>query len=133
MKSGLKLAALLLTLILAPRMATADAFLLQRVGPVSASVSAADPESVMGQQPLTDCQDSGDHLVEMPKRRWGAPRRWKLANRSGAAALREAIPTTPVRTGSPLDGTQGAGPGDAEARGQPVVARPAKSAFPACT
>lgn len=126
MKPGLKLAGLLLILVLAPRMATADAFLLQRVGPVlAAGPSAASPgspaavKSVLGQGPVTGCQDRGNHLVEMPKRRWGVPRRWKLAKRAGGGEQREATPAVPGPAGSLADRALDTRAGGTEARGQP--------------
>jgi hypothetical protein len=131
MKTGLKLAALVLAVILAPRMATADAFLLQRVGPVPPSEPAAPsfsspaaPGGVTAGEPVADCQDSEGDLVGMPKRRWGVPRRWKLVNRTVAGGQREVIPTSRLTADATPDETQGAGACDAEARGQPRDARP---------
>ena len=114
MKTGLKLAALLLTLILAPRMATADAVLLHRVGPVAGAA-----ESVIGDELSSECDDPEGRPGGIPKRRWGVPRRWKLTSRIAACPQRETIRATPVTSSVSLDGTQGGDAGGAEARGQP--------------
>lgn len=88
MRTGWKLAALLLAVVVSPRMATADAFRLTQTSPQSAA-EAVRAAKWYGHQPgcirataLTADSDHGDgHTGRVSRRGWGIPRRWKLTAR----------------------------------------------------
>lgn len=78
MKTGWKIAALVLIVLLSPRMATADAFRLHRTTKEATGERVALRAST---EATADAATEDRHLRGIPKRSWGIPRRWKLTIR----------------------------------------------------
>ena len=121
MKTGWKLATLVLAVVLSPRVATADAVLVPGAGPaphtVAAGVDSLSPrpaaslgssaplERVPGhargaQMTVVRQRNDGASIGMPTKRAWGIPRRWKLTTRSQVGGS-EAIRPHPRGLGGP--------------------------------